>query len=266
MNDTVNAHALWGMPPRTIKFKLSSLDRKFYGTCLKYYRVTYEFEVRREGWDRDILDEGAKALNGKWDRVTLGSGEEVRKWVVQAIGQAADGDAVVPDPLNPSHFIRLTDEAGNPIKMILNGRGVPYDPYVDNVDDCGECEGGSPRQWAISGFPSSLAHYNLTLTHTAGCTWEGSAAQPTEVTFTLGYDEAENTWELSSNVGLQYSAAGADWNCLGPNTLLRTAGGEAEEDAPDSIIIRGPDEPGTIIVERYPESNFFLLGVPAILE
>jgi hypothetical protein len=265
MLDTVNSHVLWGMSARTIKFSNLTIDRKFYGTCLKYYRVGYEFEVRREGWDRDILDEGTKALNGKWERATLPSGEEVRKWVVQAIGQGADEGAVMPDRLNPSHFIRLTDETGNPVKMILNGRGVPYDPYVDNVDDCGECEDGAPRLWVIDGFPSSLAHYNLTLTHTSGCTWEGSATQPTEITFTLSYDEPTTTWELASNIGLQYSAAGAGWDCAGPNTLLRTAGGEAEEDAPASVEIRGPDTPGTVHIERYPESNFFLLGVPAIL-
>jgi hypothetical protein len=262
MNDTVNSHVLWGMAPRTIKFKLSSVERKFYGSCLKYYRVGYEFEARREGWDRDILDEGTKALNGKWAETTLSSGENVRKWVVQAIGQGADNADILPDQQNPSHFIRLTDEAGNPVKMILNGAGVPFDPYLDPVTTCSQCTDGAARQWILSGFAGSdySVYEGLTLSHDGGCGW--SVAASGGATWELAFDGAG--WSLTNGLGQEWLLQfGTEFDCTGTNTFTRLG---VDLDWPETLTLRDVDSsPGTIHIERYPESNFFLLGIPAIL-
>lgn len=63
------------------------------------------------GWDRDLLDEGTKVLNGRWSA----NGN----YIVVDIGGAA------PDPDNPAHFIRFQDRNGNTGRVLLNGAGLP---------------------------------------------------------------------------------------------------------------------------------------------
>lgn len=119
LTDCVNDAELWGFPARTIKFTPGPWEVKYYGTCLKYYTRRLEFEIRYEGWDRDILDEGTKALNGRWHPT-------LDQWELLPIAGAA------PDPDNPQHFIRYKDRNGENSKCILNGAGVPI-----SVDDPG---------------------------------------------------------------------------------------------------------------------------------
>ena len=63
------------------------------------------------GWDRDLLDEGTKVLNGRWSA----NGN----YIVVDIGGSA------PDPDNPAHFIRFQDRNGNTGRVLLNGAGLP---------------------------------------------------------------------------------------------------------------------------------------------
>lgn len=58
----LNDAPLWGFPARTVKLTDVSYVEKFYGTCWKYYTVSYTFEISIVGWDVDILDEGRKVL------------------------------------------------------------------------------------------------------------------------------------------------------------------------------------------------------------
>jgi hypothetical protein len=66
MVNTVNSDWLWGLPPRTVKLANAPWERKYRGTCEVYFTRTLEFEVRYEGWDRDVLDEGTRCLRGYW--------------------------------------------------------------------------------------------------------------------------------------------------------------------------------------------------------
>jgi hypothetical protein len=66
-------------------------------------------------WDRDLNDEGTKALSGRWNKTT-GAWDDV------------DVGGGPPDPLNPAHFIRYTDKLANTARVILDGSGRPYDP------------------------------------------------------------------------------------------------------------------------------------------
>ncbi len=111
MRDTVNGVPLWGCPVRTIKLASVGLERKFYGQCEVYWERTLEFEIRAETWDRYILDEGTKALNGHWNAVG--------NYVIDDI----DGEP--PDRFNPAHFIRFKDRDNENCRVVLNGRGVP---------------------------------------------------------------------------------------------------------------------------------------------
>jgi hypothetical protein len=112
LTDCVNDQTMWGLPARTIKFVPGPWEVKYYGTCTVYYTRKLTFEIRYEGWDRDIMDEGTKALNGRWSP----TGDF---WEVLDIAGSP------PDPDNPQHFIRYKDRNGENTKGILNGAGVP---------------------------------------------------------------------------------------------------------------------------------------------
>jgi hypothetical protein len=36
-----------------------------------------------------------------------------------------DSDGTMPNRFNPTHFMRYTDRSGNPLRVILNGKGLP---------------------------------------------------------------------------------------------------------------------------------------------
>lgn len=122
MVDTLNDSPLWGLPPRCIKLSSAPWEKKYYGLCNYYFTRSFEFDINAKldlttgaivsGFDRDVLDEGSKALRGHWDVPT-------GKYILDKIaGQ-------FPDPNNPQHFKVFTDREGNPSKVILNGAGLP---------------------------------------------------------------------------------------------------------------------------------------------
>jgi len=108
----VNAFSIWGIPPRCVKLNSSPWERKFFGSCNIYYRRTLEFGVDFRTHDRDILDEGTKALSGHFDRIT-------GNYVLDLIAGA------LPQYYNPQHFIRFKDRNGENTRVVLNGHGVP---------------------------------------------------------------------------------------------------------------------------------------------
>lgn len=129
MVDTLNDSTLWGLPARCIKLSNVKWSRIFYGTCNVYYTRSFEFDIRyvinpftgllTPGWDKDVLDEGTKVLQGYWGR----GGNEGYGWVV-------DFDVVTLEDLspdNPANFMRAIDRSGNTCRTILDGHGRPYD-------------------------------------------------------------------------------------------------------------------------------------------
>lgn len=121
MVDSINDAPLWGLDQYRIKFSGYSWERKFYKQCLIYYTRVLDFEITWDSWDRDVLDEGTKALNGHWG---LG-GAEGEGWVLDDI------EGQPPDPLNPAHFNKFLDRKLNPTRCILNGFGVPIEDQAD---------------------------------------------------------------------------------------------------------------------------------------
>lgn len=145
--DTVNQTTFYDFEYRTVKLSNITWAQKYYANCECYFEVTYEFEVNPEGFDRQALDEGTKALKGQWNKTT-------GVWELININGSA------PNPNNPSHFVRITDFYGNPMRAILNGAGKP----AINITGTGTADLGSIAIWYypeaeynnIVGLPESL--------------------------------------------------------------------------------------------------------------
>lgn len=56
----VNDSTLWGCPARTVRLAEVTWERLLYGVCTYYYRITYAFEIKFDGWNRFIIDQGTR--------------------------------------------------------------------------------------------------------------------------------------------------------------------------------------------------------------
>lgn len=121
--DSVNDSALWGIPKRCIKLSDVSAERKFYGSCYRYYtrRFTFDVWTRKDrngatvsAHDRELIDAGFHVLNGRWNKTT-------GNWELVNIGGAA------PNPNNPAHYMDFIDRVGNTASTpyLLDGAGKP---------------------------------------------------------------------------------------------------------------------------------------------
>lgn len=117
MVDRLNAYPLWGLTTRRIKLSEFHWERKFYGTCYVYYTRRFTFDVRFDGFDPVLLDEGTMVLRGRWDKdpasLTFGT-------YVLAPG-------VSPSAIFQGDLIRYKDWNGENATVILDGQGRPYD-------------------------------------------------------------------------------------------------------------------------------------------
>lgn len=212
LNNTVNAYPLWGLPPRTIKLTVGPWSVNYYGTCFSYFQRNLEFEIRAEGWDRDILDEATKVLSGHWDP------KNDSLWHLDLIGGAD------PDPKNPNHFIRYQDRNGNLSRCILDGNGQPFVPQLnDIVNDCTGCNPNtakkavaSPGIWNFTGISGPLTiNYDQNV---GACAWVGTDLT-NDLAIELNYDNNTQTFSLYYG-NATYSLALAQWTCGGPNVLI----------------------------------------------
>ncbi len=112
MINKLNDSTMWGLPARTIKLSDITWTRKVYGSCNYYYTRIFTFDIDFNTFDRNILDEGTKALEGHWDKTT---GE----WTLDNI------NGLPPDPTNPTHFDRVKDRRGENMRVMLDGAGKP---------------------------------------------------------------------------------------------------------------------------------------------
>lgn len=115
MIDCVNDASLWGFAARCWKLSDISWEKKFHGNFDYYYVRTFEFDGRADTFDRDLLDEGTKALHGEWSATT-------GAYVITAFDVFG---LIMPDYLNPQHYIRFKDKNGENARCILNGFGRP---------------------------------------------------------------------------------------------------------------------------------------------
>lgn len=271
MVNTLNDAPLWGLPRRCIKFSDAKWERHTVGQCEVYYTRTFTFDcsvrywqnaddewVLASGFDRDVLDESNKVLWGHWDAST-------GDWVIDPWFGAEDAD-----PSDPAQFIQAVDRQGNPIRVILNGHGVPYRPAeMVTTNDCSE--GEAPASWVLSGFTATDGTpINLTLTHQGGCLWGGTDSsdsatigqlwavtlQPDGSHWVLTHGKyGQAQWKWPMDTGSEPDP----WENMGPNTLNNNS-----VQGPGSVTVKAvrPDKPGSIHIEKYGESNLLALRVP----
>lgn len=262
LNNTLNALPLWGLPPRTIRLTIDPGSVNFYGRCFRYYRPKFTFEVR-DDWDRWIPDEGSRALNGRWNATT-------HAWELIPI----NGEP--PDPINPTHFVRITDVPGNMQRLALNGAGIPYVPEQTlDTTDCGQCDDGTPDTWHVTGLYNTTSGGTITpvrLAHLQDCTWTASwerapgETKAVVLTYTpLNPLHEGDEWNITiDGVTSTWDLKGKRWKCRGPNTLINQ-GIFTDPKLPRHITLSVGNEPGRIFVAKYGESNFLLLGAIPLL-
>lgn len=255
MVDTLNDRPLWGLPKRKVKLSNVSWERKYHGLCYKYYTRSLEFDIRYDGWERDILDEGTKVLSGRWD-------EGTGLWTLVNVG------GEVPKRQNPQHFIRFQDRQGNNARVILDGMGKPFTPQLDTkITDCIQCGaafGFAPKYWRVTGTDHQFETGDeLLLTHVSNCTWDGVGGDGNLYTLSVIQDDPTygSSFQLQKGVGARWLYDLRTWKCLGPNTLYGVERDALNQES-DEVTLTWGAKPGNIHIEKYGESNFLLLGIP----
>lgn len=242
----VNESPLWGLAARCIKFMPVSFQKKYWGTCSVYYTRTLEFEINYATFDRLILDEGAKVIRGKWVKSS-----DTWKWVLDT--------APVPDRNNPTDFIKALDFSGNPIKILLDGRGEPAKVIVSTSQYLNVFEGDG---------------------NTVGQPLYGNTA------YWIAQVGGDDEWDAGVNyvVGNVVMRAGRLFACTIPSFNADPVGlgaGDWTEMPGGEIIDRGVwnstatyfqgnrvDDPasklntGQIFVSKYPSADFTQLRIP----
>jgi hypothetical protein len=301
MQDHVNSAPLWGWPPRCVKLSSAPFQKLFYGGCSVYFQLDLEFEINPRTFDRDLIDEGTKALHGRWNLAT-------GAW------DLIDINGKPPNPLNPAHFDRFKDRKDEACRCILDGHGKPLvtlDP--DAVLTCASCPDGAPTFWEALGLVFSFVAVpptdfpdRLQLTYDSDCLWIGNGTvAPGNPVFNpgagvvLGLTKTAQTYDIANGIQLinpwrfevqdvagdvvgHWFADAADWNCTGVNDMLSLTQwardvdnplvqGDArlpidpnDESMPESVVLM-PNlgtRPGKIHVEHYDEAYFPLLGIP----
>lgn len=264
MVDCVNAYPMWGLGPRKIKLSNVTWEKKFQGSCQPYYTRTFEFEIRYDGFDRDLLDEGTKVLHGHWGTIT---------WELDNInGQP-------PNKNNPHHFDRFKDRQGENCRVILNGQGIPSDIRVGSQKTYVSIFAG-----AVVVGDDVIYGYNLGNPLTDETYWRQCKASVetwdedipyfigdlVTVTMDLGFKTIESgvyICDTDNNTGNNPTES-PSWTLIADDPPGLVNAGDYRTDVVYSKGMYVKDNskttPGTIHVEKYAAANFLLLGIPLI--
>jgi len=126
MVDTVNDDTLWGLEARRIKLSNVSWQRQYYGICSIYYSRIFDFEVRYDGFDFVVPDEGTMCLDGEWDLGFANNWGEVDEPEL-----SETYNTYVPYGYLPGEakvYVKFKDKSGNLASTPLDGAGAPAFP------------------------------------------------------------------------------------------------------------------------------------------
>lgn len=250
MVDTVNNAPIWGLPRRCVKLSAAPWEKKFYGTCYVYYTRTLEFDTNFNTFDRDILDEGTKVLEGHWE----GGGDEDRIYVTHNI------DGAPANPLNPKHFVRAQDPFGNLIRVALNGAGLQAG-VISKL-------GGYFLSLSSSNTGNPLEDIDFWIPYSIDMEpeeWSFATPYPrgSLVTYNGNYYITLATNLPAGNIPV----AGPDWAILPDLPFDAGTYDDTETYGLGNYVQDGGSENTSAYrhVEKYNEANFLLLGIPTIL-
>lgn len=300
MKNCLNDRPLWGFAARCIKLSRAPWERKYYGGCNVYFTRTLEFETDVKTFDREVLDEGAKALNGQFNS--------------DGFWELIDIDGESPDPNNPAHYNQFKDRNGENCRVVLNGQGLPAlnpnvvrrpnlqaqvlglaplytrgmkvtvgaNEYVALFDNNNKRPVPTPvrtREWCqLTGVSYNTYDDTGATTYNRG----DILRQPFIGGFGQGgaWNPNQGGFEDYVCLRLTFGAFDAErWHHLGVEAPL----GNALRDMGDWVGAQGdsneytaigsdaaydgqPTEPGSIFVSKYGEANFLTLGIPVSLE
>ena len=251
MRDTVNKYIIWGFSRRCVKLSKCPWEKRYYGTCFAYYNRKLIFKTDSETFDRDLLDEGTKVLHGKWTD-TSGDG----KWELLNINGAS------PNPANPQHFDLFTDRNGNPCRVVLDGSGRPADTFIQSDAVYVSLVLGN------TGIPLSTTSSWLLLVGPLGPSpWDANTDYARGNVVSYVSDGTAYTFiALQNNLNDAPTLTSTNWRNL-PNGLNNAGTYDANETYVTGQYVRPQglrSGVGSVHVEKYPESDFLLLGVPTI--
>lgn len=243
MANMVNAFPLWGLPARCIKLVPQPTERAFYARCNLYYKRKLEFEINPKTFDRDLLDEGSKALNGRFDGTT-------------GLYTLVDIGGGPPDPTNSSHYTLFQDRNGNPCRCPLDGNGLPAETHtnisafplwaIDETYNTGDVVRWNGRTWS-SGTDLNEGNVPETIPD-----WDSDELyQEGERVLYLGFIYEVLT-PVSQGDPPDVNVATGIWGQIGPGPIW-------VDEGPILLLTTGI---GSIHVEKYDQTDFLLLGIP----
>jgi len=268
MRNCVNPFPLWGFDRRCIRLVPVSWERKFHGVVQQYFTIIVDFEINESTWDRDLLDEGTKVLQGDWDRT---EGSATYHQYVPAVDE--NGEDL--NPYNPVNFQRFKDWNDENARVVLNGAGLPFNPESSAIyKDTGFASPGG--QTVPTTNTAGLSPPALAVTLEAGGSLVSGVTNGYAVTAVNATGESLPSNEASVTISNDNRTAALSWAGVEGATsykVYRRRFGIAsfDPDAADQSEYRliayagSTSTPGKIHVEKYPEANFYLLNIPTIL-
>lgn len=251
MMDNVNSAPLWGLPKRTIKLSNGTFEKKFYGFCYSYYTRVLDFSVDFNTFDRDLLDEGTKALNGHWGR----TGE----WVLDNV------NLVAPNRMNPQHYNQFKDRNGENCRVVLDGAGEPSGARqlgtATTIRGSTALSEGS-FSFAPSAQPTTPIKLRLTITDADNSMNGGTVTivgvNENNVTVAETFDLFFGTTDYHTQNKFKSVTS------IFTTDMTQTPPGSG----PDTILLETDDfvtDEGSVHVEYYYESDLLALGIPIAL-
>jgi hypothetical protein len=248
LKDHVNAYVLWGCPPRTIKLSGFTWEKKYHGDCFYYYSRRFTFDIDTDNtWDRDIGDEGTKALNGHLDAN--------RTWVLENIGGQP------PDPNNPLHFNLYKDSKGENARCILDGHGQPAIDSAFYVALNANLSATPPS--AHAGIWQKVVGQTTGTLYSSAIQYKAGNIVSTSVPMTT-----ISLWVALVDPPVGDAPPSANWQEL-PIALSDRKVWSAEQSYQTGDVVTDPTVshgPGKIHVEKYDGGDFLTyLGIPVTL-